>query len=694
MNIDSEYLIIEIRKGTAVLLINNPPVNVLSVGVRKAIMEGIAYAETNDQIHSIIISSKGRLFSAGADIGDFEKPPKAPVLSSVIEKIGVCSKPVVAAIHGMALGAGLEVALMCHFRLADPSSKFGLPEVKIGLIPGAGGTQLLPRMIGPQKALDMILSGEMTTSQSALEMGLIDKIIQSDLIDGAVMFANEIFTLKRSLPRWQEKDEKVALLRGNQAFFEDYRNAVRSKSRNLEAPLACIEAIEASVNLTLPEGLLKERILFERLKASPQSAAQRYIFYSERRAGKTASIPKEIIPTPIETAAVIGGGMMGRGIAMCFADAGIPVTIVEVTQEFLARSLNSVRKSYELKAAQGKISTGQKNKRMSLIQGTLSLEDVSGSDIVIEAVYENMDLKKELFSKLDQICKPNTILATNTSYLDVNKIGDSTRRPANVLGMHFFSPANVMRLLEVVRADKTSNHTLISALNLAKRLKKISVIVGVCHGFAGNRMYARRKIEAKRLILEGALPAQVDQVITNFGFPMGPFALFDLVGVDFEWSKATSTGSTIDEILCEMGRLGLKAGAGYYSYKKNSRIPEHDPEVDSLIVAFSKRQGIQRRSISEEEILQRCIFSVINEGAKIIDDGIVSRPSDLDVIWVNGYGWPRFLGGPMFYADSVGMDKVLSVLKEYHTRLGDDWEPAPLIEKLSAAGKGFRDIIP
>lgn len=688
----SNFLQVKIIDRVALLLIDNPPVNTFGAGVRKGIIDGIVFAEAADSIDSIIIAGKGRLFSAGAEISDFEKPPEAPVLSSVMEKIDNCRKPVIAAVHGVALGAGLEVAMMCHFRLTDASGQFGLPEVKIGLIPGAGGTQLLPRMIGPKRALGMILSGEMIDAEKALDFGLADQIIEGDLTDGAVAFAKNIVREGRPLPQWKELDEHVAPLRGDRSFFEDYRNAVRRKTRNFQAPLACIEAIETSVNMPFSEGITIERELFQKLKAGSQSAAQRYIFFAERRAGKIPSIPDGLSPAKIETAAVIGGGTMGVGIAMCFANAGIPVTLVEVSGQLLEQSLDTVRKNYESTASKGKITPEAVDKRIALIRGTLALEAVADSDIVIEAVYENLELKKEIFSRLDRICNRDGVLATNTSYLDVNAIGAVTSRPENVLGLHFFSPANVMRLLEVVRGDKTSAQTLITALNLAKKMNKISVVVGVCHGFAGNRMYAQRKREAKRLILEGASPSQIDRILYDFGFPIGPFALFDLVGLDLGWSKETSTGATIDEKLCEMGRLGLKSGAGYYLYKSNSRTPQPDPAVDRLIADFSRKQGIQRRCISEEEILQRCIYAVINEGAKIIADGIVSGPGDLDVIWVNGYGWPRYLGGPMFYADTIGLEKVLDVLKKFYQQLGEAWKPAPLIEKLAASGKGFRDL--
>ncbi len=692
MKADSNFLEVKIIDRAAILLIDNPPVNTLGVAVRKGILEGIVYAEATDSIDSIIIAGKGRLFSAGAEISDFGKPPQAPVLSSVIERIGSCRKAVISAVHGIALGAGLEVAMMCHFRLTDPSGKFGLPEVKLGLIPGAGGTQLLPRMIGPQKALEMILSGEMIDATKALEFGLVDQIIQGDLIDGAVAYAKTIVIGSRSLPRLKEMDAKVAALSGNKAFFEGYRIVAQRKYRNFQAPLACIDAVEAAVNMPFPEGRKIEGTLFQKLKAGAQSAAQRYIFFAERQAGKIASIPDGISPAKIETAAVIGGGTMGGGIAMCFANAGIPVMMVEVTQGLLDRGLNTVRKNYELSASKGKITPGAVAKRMALIHGTIALEEVADSDIVIEAVFENMALKKNIFSRLNPICKQDAILATNTSYLDVNEIGAVTGRPENVLGLHFFSPANVMRLLEVVRGDKTSAQTLITTLKLAKKLNKISVVVGVCHGFAGNRMYAQRKREAKRLILEGASPSQVDRVLYDFGFPIGPFALFDLVGLDLGWSRETSTGATIDEKLCEMERLGMKSGAGYYLYKPDSRVPQPDPAVDRLIVEVSKKQGIERRTISDEEILERCIYAVINEGANILSDGIVSKPGDLDVIWVNGYGWPRYLGGPMYYADTIGLEKVLNVLKKFHAQFGEEWKPAPLIEKLAASDKGFRDF--
>lgn len=688
----TEAVSLEKQGEIGMLWIDNPPVNALGYPVRKGMADGIAMAMNDDEIKAVVIICKGRTFCAGADIREFGKPPKAPHLPDVLTVFDQCTKPVIAAIHGTAFGGGLETALSSHFRIAVPTAQFGLPEVKLGLLPGAGGTQRLPRLIGPEKALPMIATGDPIGAAQALEEGVIDEIVEGDLAEAAVAFARKVLAENRPLRRVSAMNEKVEAVREKPEIFANYRKVLARTRRGFEAPEACVKAVEAAVHKPFAEGCAHERELFGQLMSGSQSAAQRYYFFAERQVAKIPDIPADTPQLDIKKVGIIGAGTMGGGIAMNFVNAGIPVTLVEYKQEFLDRGLGTIKKNYDISASKGKMSAEEVDKRMGLIKGTLALEDLADVDLVIEAVFENMELKKEIFRKLDAICKKEAILATNTSYLDVNEIAAQTQRPEMVLGLHFFSPANVMRLLEVVRAAKTSKTVLATSLALAKRIRKIAVVVGVCYGFAGNRMFSQRRRESEKLILEGALPAQVDKVVYEFGFPMGPFVLYDLIGNDLGWSKEASTSSTIRELLCEQGRFGLKAGKGYYNYEKGSRTPLPAPEVDQLIIDFSKKKGYERREISDEEILQRCVYPIINEGAKILEEKIAVRPSDLDVIWVNGYGWPVYRGGPMFYADLVGLDNVLAVMKKFQAQYGDDFKPAALLEQLVREGKGFKDL--
>ncbi|MCJ8499206.1 3-hydroxyacyl-CoA dehydrogenase NAD-binding domain-containing protein [Desulfatitalea alkaliphila] len=688
----TEAVSLEKQGEIGLLWIDNPPVNALGYPVRKGMADGIAMAMGDAEIKAIVVICKGRTFCAGADIREFGKPPKAPHLPDVLTVFDECTKPVVAAIHGTAFGGGLETALSSHFRVAVPTAQFGLPEVKLGLLPGAGGTQRLPRLIGPEKALPMIATGNPVGTAKALKEGLIDEIVEGDLAEGAVAFARKVLAENRPLRQVSAMNEKVEAARGKPEIFSEYRKVIAKTKRGFEAPEACVKAVEAAVHKPFAEGLAYERQLFTELMSGSQSAAQRYYFFAERQVAKIPDIPAETPQLDIKRVGIIGAGTMGGGITMNFVNVGIPVTLMESKQEFLDRGLATIRKNYEITASKGKMTAEEVEKRMGLITGTLAMEDLADVDLVIEAVYENMDLKKEIFAKLDGICKKDAILATNTSYLDVNEIAAQTKRPESVLGLHFFSPANVMRLLEVVRAEKTSKIVLATALALAKKIKKIAVVVGVCYGFAGNRMFAQRRRESEKLILEGALPSQVDKVVYEFGFPMGPFQLYDLIGNDLGWSKENSTGSTIRELLCEQGRFGLKAGKGFYNYEQGGRKPLPAPEVDQLIIDFSQKKGFDRRDISDEEILQRCVYPIINEGAKILEEKIAVRPSDLDVIWINGYGWPLYRGGPMFYADLVGLDKILAVMKDFQAKYGDDFKPAALLEQLVKEGKGFKDL--
>ena len=686
----TEAVSLEKHGEIGMLWIDNPPVNALGHSVRKGLADGIEQAEKDDQIRAVVVICKGRTFCAGADIREFGKPPKAPHLPDVLNRFDQCKKPIIAAIHGTAFGGGLETALSSHFRVAVSSAQFGLPEVKLGLLPGAGGTQRLPRLIGPEKALAMITSGNPIGAGKALEDGLIHEIIDGDLAEGAVGFAKQALSENRPMVRVRDMTEKIA--RADSQIFDDFRKQLARRARGFEAPQACVDTVEAAVTKSFEDGLAYERQRFEQLMNGSQSAAQRYYFFAERQVSKIPDVPKDTATMDIKKVGVIGAGTMGGGIAMNFVNAGIPVTLVEAKQELLDRGLGVIRKNYDISASRGKIAAEDVDKRMGLITGTTRMEDLADVDLVIEAVYENMNLKKEIFSRLDNICKDGAILATNTSYLDVNEIAAQTSRPESVLGLHFFSPANVMRLLEIVRAEKTTIPVLATAMELAKKIKKIAVVVGVCYGFAGNRMFAQRKRECEKLILEGTLPTQVDRVIYDFGFPMGPFALADLIGIDLGWDKDNSNSRTMQEVLCEQGRFGQKNGKGYYNYEEGRRAPTPAPEIDDLIVEFSRKKGYIRREISDEEILQRCIYPIINEGAKILEEKIAVRPSDLDVIWVNGYGWPVYRGGPMFYADLVGLDKILDALKKFQAEHGDDFKPAPLLEQLVSEGKNFSSL--
>ena len=672
------------------LWIDNPPINALGYSVRKGLIDGVAAAEKDDDIKAIVVICRGRTFCAGADIREFGKPPEKPYLPDVMDAFDACSKPVIGALHGTVLGGGVEVALACHFRIAVPDTKFGMPEVKLGLLPGAGGTQRLPRLIGPERALKMIATGDQVNVATALKDGLIDQVVDGELMTAALVFARKVVAENRPLIRVRDMVEKIQAAQSKPEIFSDYRRKIARSARGFEAPEACIKAVEAAANQPFEQGTAYERELFLQLRGGAQAAAQQYYFFAERQVSKIPFIPKDTPLLNIGKVGVIGAGTMGGGITMNFINAGIPVVLVETRQEFLDRGLATIRKNYDVTVSKGKMTAEEVDHRMGMISGTIEIADLADVDLVVEAVFENMDLKKQIFSKLDDICQPQAILATNTSYLDVNEIAARTRRPESVLGLHFFSPANVMRLLEIVRGGKTSIQVLATCVNLAKKLDKIAVVVGVCHGFAANRMYAQRKRESDKLILEGAMPAQVDRVLFDFGFPMGPFALYDLIGNDLGWSKETSTGGSIKELLCEQGRLGLKAGKGYFNYEKGSRTPKPAPEVDRLIMDFSEKMGFSRREISDEEILERCIYPIINEGAKILEEGIAVRASDLDVIWINGYGWPKYLGGPMYYADQVGLNQVLRTLKKLQASHGDDFEPAPLIEKLIRENKTFK----
>ncbi|WP_116807739.1 3-hydroxyacyl-CoA dehydrogenase NAD-binding domain-containing protein [Steroidobacter cummioxidans] len=683
---------LSVEDGIAIITINNPPVNALGHAVRDGIVQAMQKADADAAVKAVVLICEGRTFHAGADITEFGKPPKSPWLPEVVTEIENVSKPTVAAIHGTALGGGLEVALGCHYRVAVPSAKCGLPEVHLGLLPGAGGTQRLPRIVGPEKALEMVTSGAHIDAKAANAAGLIDEIVpEGTLRASAIAFAKKVLAENRPLKKVRDMNDKVEAARGKPEIFADFRKANARKFRGFLAPEYNIRAVEAAVNKPFDEGMKVERELFQEAMGGVQSAAQRYVFFAEREVWKIPDVPSDTPTLPIAKVGIIGAGTMGGGIAMNFANVGIPVTIVETKQEALERGLGVIRKNYETTAKRGKLKPEDVEKRMSLLTGTLELEKLADCDLVIEAVFENMDVKKQVFGKLDKIVKQGAILASNTSYLDVNEIAASTQRPEWVIGLHFFSPANVMRLLEVVRGEKTSKQVVATAMQLAKKIGKIGVLVGVCHGFVGNRMLAARQAQAQAMLLEGAMPWDVDKPLYDFGLPMGPFAMGDLAGLDLGWSKETSKSSTVREVLCEMDRRGQKTGAGFYDYDEQ-RNAKPSPVTEKIIKDFAAKAGVTPRQISAQEILERCIYPMINEGAKILEEKIASRPSDIDIVWINGYGWPKYTGGPMFYADTVGLANVVAKLKEYAPKLGAGFSISPLLEKLAAEGKRFQDL--
>lgn len=681
-----------LEDGIAVITIDNPPVNALSQGVRQGIKDGVEQCLNDDAVTAIVLICAGRTFIAGADITEFGGAPKEPGLHETLERMENADKPIIAAIHGTALGGGLETALCCHFRVCDAGARFGLPEVNLGLLPGAGGTQRLPRVVGAEKALQMVTSGAQIGADEALATGLVEQIVATDLRSGAIAFAREVVASGEPLQRIRDRDDKLQSARDNPALFDEFRKSIARKTRGFLAPEYNIRCIEAAVNLPFDEGIAVEQKLFMELMSGPQSRAQQYFFFAERQAAKIPDVPRDTPERPITKVGVIGAGTMGGGISMNMANVGIPVIIVETQQEALDRGLGVIRKNYENTAKKGRLSAADVEARCGLITGSLDMQDLADCDLVIEAVFENLELKKEIFSKLDGIVKAGAILASNTSALDINQIAAVTTRPESVIGLHFFSPANVMKLLEIVRGDATAKDVIKTSMSFAKRINKVAVLVGVCPGFVGNRILFQRQAQAQQLILEGALPHEVDKVLVEFGLPMGAFQMSDLAGLDIGWSKQTSNSETIRDMLCEADRRGQKTGAGYYDYDEN-RNPSPSPLVEKIILEFSAKAGLERRSVSDQEILERCIYPMINEGAKILEEGIAIRASDIDVVWVYGYGWPVYRGGPMHYADSIGLDKVVATLRKYAEATGNAaFEPAPLMVRLAEAGQGFGSL--
>ncbi len=675
-----------------VITLNSPPVNALSAAVRDGLAGGMEMGIADAGAKAIVLICEGRTFIAGADITEFGGAQKGASLFDVQDAMEGSPKPVIAAIPGTALGGGLETALACHYRVAVPSARCGLPEVALGLLPGAGGTQRLPRIVGPRKALEMVTSGQHVPAKACLEMGLVDEIVEEGkLREGAIAFAHKIVAEGRPLKKVRDSNDKVEAARGHPEIFDDFRKANARKFRGALAPEYNIRCIEAAVNQPFEQGLKTERTLFMELMTGPQSAAQRYAFFAERQANKIPDVPDDTPLIAVNSVGILGAGAMGGGIAMNFANAGIPVTIVEVEQGALDRGLGVIRKNYERTAARGGMTGADVVARMGLITGSLDMSAFKDADLVIEAVFERMDIKKDVFTRLDAICKPGAILATNTSALNIDEIASVTKRPEAVIGLHFFSPANVMRLLEIVRADHTSGSVIATCMKLAKKIGKIAVLVGVTPGFVGNRMLAQRQREAQKLVLEGAMPWDVDRVLYDFGFPMGPFAMSDLAGLDIGWVKETSKGETLRDVLCEMDRRGQKTGAGFYDYDENrNALPS--PVTEKIIENFRAKAGVNPRHISDEEILERCLYPMVNEGAKLLDEKKAIRASDIDVVWENGYGWPIYRGGPMWWGDHIGLGKILERMKEFEGEMGEVFKPSPLLETLVAEGKGFQSL--
>ena len=679
---------ISTRKHGDVLIIesNNPPVNALSAAVRQGLVDAIEQAEADDSVKAVVIACEGQTFFAGADITEFGKPPVMPWLPQVVDRIEECTKPVVAAIHGTALGGGLEVALGCHYRVAVPSAKLGTPEVKLGLLPGAGGTQRLPRVAGVDKALAMTATGIPIGAREAFDCGLVDRLVEGELLPHAVAYAEEVRDI-RPLPRSSERQDRVENV--DPAVFDEFRKANARKFKGFDAPEANVRAVRAATEKPYSEGVIEERKLFMELMTGAQAKAQQYFFFAERKAAKIEDLPENTQPRDIRRVGVIGAGTMGGGISMNFLGAGIPVTIVEMGQEALDRGTGVIARNYEASAAKGRLTQEQVSTAMSHLTPTLDFAALADCDLIIEAVYENMEVKKDVFGKLDRIARPGAILASNTSYLNIDEIAASTSRPGDVVGMHFFSPANIMKLLEVVRGAKTAPDVLLTVMQIGKRIKKVPVVAGVCHGFIGNRMLMPRQIEATKLLLEGATPEQVDKVHVDFGMPMGPFQMADLAGVDIGWHRDPSRVENIRDALCAIERWGQKKGAGFYDYDEKRR-PTPSPIVQQIIEDFAARQGVERREIGDQEIVERTIYPMVNEGAKILEEGMAQRASDIDVVWVYGYGWPVYKGGPMYWADNIeGLTKIVAGLKQQEERMKPDFAFSKLLLEKAEKGEKF-----
>ena len=691
----------ETRGNIALLSIDNPPVNPLSSGVRQGLFDGVSNALADDAIEAIVLTGMHRAFIAGADISEFGAAATEGVgLGEALDKMEGSTKPIIAAINGTAFGGGLEVALCCDYRIAAATAPVGLPEVKLGLLPGAGGTQRLPRLIGAEAAVQAIVSGNPIMAPEALTMGIVDGVANGDIVDDAIDYAQEIISAGAATRKIRDLEDKVSADRGNTALFEKFAANLDKTHRGQFAPAQILQCIKAAVNAeSFDEGMAVERARFAECMSDPQREALIHIFFAERAANKIPGLPKDVPLLDINKGSVIGAGTMGGGIAMCFANAGIPVRVHDNEPENLARGMKVIEGNYARTVSKGRLTQEEMDKRMSLIIPTENFDDLGDGDIVVEAVYENLDLKKEIFARLDKVMKQGALLATNTSGLDVDAIAGMTDRPEFVCGMHFFSPANVMRLLEVVRGKDSSPVVLGTAMALGKRLGKVSVMAGNCPGFIGNRMLGGYTRQAALMILEGATPAQVDKVIFDFGLAMGPFTMNDMVGLDLGWRARKMMGGSnevtarIPDELCELGRYGQKNGKGYYQYAEGDRTPRPDPEADAVIAKVSEDLGYTRRDFSDDEILKRCMYPLVNIGAKLLEEGHALRAGDIDTVYVNGYGFPTYVGGPMWFADTQGLDNVLADMERFFEETGDEvWEPSDLLKKLVSEGKNFASL--
>jgi len=687
----------EKRGDVGIIWINNPPVNAISVGVRQAMIDGVAKLNADAEIKVGVLACEGRTFMAGADITEFGKPPMLPGFPEALAALEGSAKPIVAAIHGTALGGGLESALACHYRVAIASAQVGLPEVKLGILPGAGGTQRLPRLIGIEAALNIIVSGDPVPATQAAKVGVIDKIVEGELLDGAIAFAKDLVAKKA--PARKIRDINIDTTKLPAGYFDEARKRIAKEKKNLFAPQRIVDCLEAAATLPFDQGLARERDLFTQCQQNSQSKALQHVFFAERKAANIPNLDKSVKPREVKSVGIIGAGTMGGGIAMNFLNVGVPVTLLEVKQDALERGVGVIRKNYENTASKGKMTTEQVEQRMGLLKPTLSYGDLGQCDLIIEAVFETMAIKKEVFGTLDKVAKKGAILASNTSYLSIDEIAAATSRPQDVVGMHFFSPANVMKLCEVVRGEKTAQDVLMTALDVTKRIKKVGVVCGNRDGFIGNRMLGGYAYQANLSVLEGASPEQVDTVIRNFGMPMGPLQMSDLAGLDIGYkSRKDRDPNSFDgrvtrsaDLLVELGRLGQKTQAGYYDYAPGDRTPRPSSVTAEIIEKVSKEYGIARRKFSDEEILERCMLALMNTGCEVLREGVAYRASDIDVVYLYGYGFPAYRGGPMFWAEhEVGLKNALEKLKKYAD--GKWLTISPLLEQLVAEGKGFASI--
>jgi 3-hydroxyacyl-CoA dehydrogenase len=689
----NEVAELDITGGVALLTIDSPPVNALSLPVRAGLIAGLKQAQADPSVTAIVILCDGRTFFAGADITEFGKPFVSPDLLDVVQDIEASIHPVIAAMHGTALGGGLETALACDYRIAVKSTKLGLPEVSLGLLPGAGGTQRLPRLIGVAHALEMIAFGRPVSAQQALALGLIDAILPGiSLRDEAIAYARDLVQTSKPRRRIREMEAKLVPARAEPGMFADFLQKHARGFRGFRAPGNIVKAVEAAAALPFEAGMKREAELFLELMQSRESAAQRHLFFAERQLAKIPGIPADTHARPTGKVGIIGAGTMGGGIAMNFLNIGTPVTLVETSQDALDRGVATIRRNYEASVAKGRLSEADYEARIALLNPTLDLQSLADRDLVIEAVYENLTLKQDIFSRLGNLVRPEAVLASNTSFLDLDAIASATAHPERVIGLHFFSPANVMRLLEVVRGARTAPDVVVTGMSLGRKIGKLAVLAGVCNGFIANRAMMPRTELARELILEGPSPADIDRVMTDYGFPMGPFAMLDLVGLDvIGWDPKNSSGSTVLEVLCEAGRWGQKRGAGYYDYDDKRRAMP-SAEVASIIADFAARGEIAQRSFDDSEIIERLLYPIVNEATKILEEGIALRASDIDVALVTGYGWPAHTGGPMFWADGVGLSKIVSRLDALQTRHGAAYQASGLLRRIAAEGGALHEI--